>query len=741
MSVTKLGGKNITDLIAYVPNGIPTHSTDTGFGCIDGSATSVLGTKATTIAFGNNVWVMFGQRGMHAWSHDGDNWYSGRGPLAVSQRVAIPEYVTHAIYAGGQWVAATNKGNIYTGTDQHTWTLRTSPFGGTAISKVAYGNGYYVAVGAAGKWAYSTDGITWTLGATTVFTTSNIWGCWYHTASNRWVLVGASGLIATHDSVPTATQTSRTSGFGTTIIYDVTGSSTTLVCVGASGKNSYSTDGITWTLNTATTGTLVRIGWNATSAYFVAAQSAGSDQVWSNNNGVTWTITSVNSSLLTLQSFNTSSVPFAVNGTSRVATMMTNTPGGVYYQAYFTTTSTTYVVASVTPVVNMGAYSFQGPSASYVGRQGSTREAQQMIATKDGKILAIIGGRGANGSNPGYWKFLESNDNGVTWYSAKIKPDMVGSGIGSGVPTGTTSIGTPTFIKVINNIWFMGDNLGNLHTSYDGEVWCKELTLTAECGGIEYGNGYYHVYSSTPSSSTTVYTYRTTGSPIRFAQGNTGLTTTTFTANNLTIASAIVIGLEWSGDAWWMLTSAGILYKSTNDMTSIYTVNAAPSLTTYSGYAKGFDYSNGMFSILSDATTSANAWTTMYSTDGYNWSLPTLGNNSTAVSIPLGTALNMRSQMTQVIDGVPIYVSDSQQSSNLGLTTLVIKPLPTNTLLDGFGWSSGTVGGGAGVLSKFTKIGNSFWAVCSSENLTTDAGNISQSVYIGKIKASPVTKG
>jgi hypothetical protein len=46
------------------------------------------------------------------------------------------DYVTDAIYANGQWVAVTRLGRIFTGTNQHTWTERTSPFGGTYINKV-----------------------------------------------------------------------------------------------------------------------------------------------------------------------------------------------------------------------------------------------------------------------------------------------------------------------------------------------------------------------------------------------------------------------------------------------------------------------------------------------------------------------------------------------------------------------------------------------------------------------------
>ena len=736
MSVTKLGGKNVLDSIAYVPAGVPTHTTDTAFSVNDVSAAGAGSTKATHIAFGNNIWIMFGNRGMHAWSHDGDNWYSGRGPLAVSQRVAIPEYVTHAIYAGGQWVATTNKGNIYTGTDQHTWTLRTSPFGGTAISKIAYGNGYYVAVGAAGKWAYSTDGITWTLGATTVFTTSNIWGCWYHTPSTRWVLVGAGGLIATHDTNPTGTQTSRTNGFAGSIIYDVTGSSTTLVACGATGKNAYSTDGITWTQNTAVaSGNLCRIGYNATSAYFIMAQNGAIDQYWSNNNGVAWTTVNIHASFTTIP-FNTTSVPFGFNGTSRVATVQSNT-ASPYYQNYFTTTSTSYLTTSSTPVVNMGAISKSTTGSAYVSRSSSTRGGQQMIATKDGKTLAVLGAQSSGGgtTTAGYWKFLESNDGGLTWYCAKIKPDMVGSGIGSGVPTGTTSIGTPTFIKVINNIWFMGDNLGNLHTSYDGEVWCKEVTLASECGGIEYGNGYYHVYSSTPSGSTTVYTFRTNGSPIRFAQGNTGLTTTTFTANNLTIGSAAVIALKYANEAWWLLTSAGTMYKSTTDLSVIYSVSAANIPNT----VKSFDVSNGMFALVGNPSVGTNTWIVCLSTDGYSWLRPTLGDDGTGVA--KGIAVNMNPQMLQVIDGMPVIASDSLMSATTGLTTTIVKHKISTTLGDGMIFSNLTAGAGAAPVSTYTKIGNNFWAITQADNIVNEFGGISSGVYIGEVRATAVARG
>ena len=84
------------------------------------------------------------------------------------------------------------------------------------VPAAAAAGGLWVAVGQSGKLATSPDGVTWTQ-RTSGFGTSTI----YDAAHDglQWVAVGASGLLATSPDGITWTQ--RTSGFGTSIIYAV----------------------------------------------------------------------------------------------------------------------------------------------------------------------------------------------------------------------------------------------------------------------------------------------------------------------------------------------------------------------------------------------------------------------------------------------------------------------------------------------------------------------------------------
>jgi photosystem II stability/assembly factor-like uncharacterized protein len=142
------------------------------------------------------------------------------------------------------------------------WTaVETSSFGTTAINGIAYGSSKYVAVGASGKIAHSDDGTNWTAIVPTTTATStptgftanangNINGVIY--AGNQFIAYGNKGGMAysTNGTDWTAIAVgATTTGFTASqaingIAYN---GSNKYVAVGAAGVISTSGDGHTWT--------------------------------------------------------------------------------------------------------------------------------------------------------------------------------------------------------------------------------------------------------------------------------------------------------------------------------------------------------------------------------------------------------------------------------------------------------------------------------------------------------------
>ena len=161
------------------------------------------------------------------------------------------------------------------------WTTRTSNFGITAISSVAYANNLWVANGAGGTLRTSTNAITWVTRASN-FGASQINSAAY--ANNTWVAVGAGGALRT--STDTTTWVTRTSNFGTTIIYSVAYGNGLWVAGGAGGTLRKSTDTITWVTQNANFGSSLIATINYQNGIWVAGGAGGT--LRTSTDAVTW---------------------------------------------------------------------------------------------------------------------------------------------------------------------------------------------------------------------------------------------------------------------------------------------------------------------------------------------------------------------------------------------------------------------------------------------------------------------
>ncbi len=159
----------------------------------------------------------------------------------ASEKGSIAKPLSELVFGNGQFVAAGDKGDIFTSPDGVTWTQRTSPTT-SAIYDLAYGNGLYVAVGFLGKIFTSPDGVTWT--ARTSGTPSDLYGVTF--GAGGFVAVGSSGRVAT--SPDGITWTARTIS-GSPYFYGVTFGAGLYVARVWSGIMT-SPDGITWTAAT-----------------------------------------------------------------------------------------------------------------------------------------------------------------------------------------------------------------------------------------------------------------------------------------------------------------------------------------------------------------------------------------------------------------------------------------------------------------------------------------------------------
>lgn len=120
-------------------------------------------TSASSIAYGNGLWVVVGQGSLVAISINGINWYA----VPSSSIANIYNNPKKVAYGNGLWVVCSGTSGIAYSTSGTSWTQAESynilnDSAGVAYGKNNLGAGLWVAVGGNGvKIAYSTNGSKW----------------------------------------------------------------------------------------------------------------------------------------------------------------------------------------------------------------------------------------------------------------------------------------------------------------------------------------------------------------------------------------------------------------------------------------------------------------------------------------------------------------------------------------------------------------------------------------------------
>lgn len=231
------------------------------------------------IAFINNVFVVAAASGNLYSSTNGNSWTT-RSPSFGSS------LIYSVAFGNGVYVAGGAGGRLTSSTDLVTWTVRTSNFGTTIINGLAYGAGSYVAVGAAGRLTQSTDAVTWTV-RTSNFGTSAINRVRWFSTLNQFIAVGAGGRMTTSTDGVTWNAVT-TSGFGSSVIWEVTYYNGYYVASGAGGTIRYSTDAVTWNTPSWPSGqpSVILYALAAISGRLYAAGASGT--IFSSTDAVTW---------------------------------------------------------------------------------------------------------------------------------------------------------------------------------------------------------------------------------------------------------------------------------------------------------------------------------------------------------------------------------------------------------------------------------------------------------------------
>ena len=188
-----------------------------------------------------------------------------------------------------EWADGGAGGNYYNITAAGTYTvsLAAGLYSYASTAPVTVGG---VAVDGAGLANYAstitsiitTNGVDWTT-RTSGFGTTDIYEVTY--GDGLYVAGGESGTLTT--SPDGTTWTSRTSGFGTTRIVGVTYGDGVYVAVGEDGKLTTSTDGTTWTTRTSGFGSNGILGVTYGDGLYVAGGRGG--KLTTSTDGTTWT--------------------------------------------------------------------------------------------------------------------------------------------------------------------------------------------------------------------------------------------------------------------------------------------------------------------------------------------------------------------------------------------------------------------------------------------------------------------
>ena len=665
MAITRLSSSSsASGLTNAVPAGLG-YVTEVSFaqGGVDASGTATSnygGQNATTIAYGNDTWVMFGTRGAHAWSHNGTEWYSGRGPLPINQNAYYLDYVSSAVYAQNKWVVVTRLGKIFTGSDQHTWTERTSPFGGTYINKIKFGNGYFVAVANNGKFAYSTNGINWTLSNTAAFSSiHDIYALTYAAGTiNKWVMAGTNGRLAYSNADTPLAWTTNTAGFGThttvdgnSTVYDLEYNGSYIISVGANGRFSTSADGVFWDAKTQVSGNpeLHRVIWAASTAQWVAATAGSTSSYWSatgntfNASTVTYSTNYFGPNGSDMNNSQNQTIPLGTDGQTKVA-LMTYTSGDQFLQ-FTTSTSFTNLRSRIVNFGRCRETDASNPDSWQMTALPVGYGNLEMIAKGTNKILAFISAKRYFGG----FKFFESVDDGKTWYSAKFAVDPSGLGanlgIGSGPSSGTGSKLQISFLKIVNGVWFLGASNGTVYTSLDGEVWLSEFNVGSHIPiTVEYGNDFYVAISTDNQNF-----YRTNLKPNKVSGGTTTWQQISWNSNGVPGSSNPNSQeyspkfIKWVGKKWvggWTRTQQ--LYHSNDNGRYWRAIDGTPTNVVSMTGDRGTIWGNSTYTFTSTSTQMGDDFIFDYNNGMAITAAANSGNTSSHV-VPISVSNNVQS--------------------------------------------------------------------------------------------------
>jgi hypothetical protein len=237
------------------------------------------------VAYGSGKIVAVGGSGLISTSSDGTTWTARTSGFSTTAIYAV-------CFSGSLFVAVGGAGNLSTSQDGVTWTSRTSGFGtgvvggATNILGVTHGGTKYIIVGGKNTGntgiSYSSDGITWTPATSVEFVGTLAPRCAAY-GNGVYVVAGDNGKL--ESSSNGTAFTSRTSGFGTTVIESACFGNGIFLIGGQLGKLATSTDGITWSVTT--NGTADINGLTYSNGLFVAARPAG--VIETSPDGINWT--------------------------------------------------------------------------------------------------------------------------------------------------------------------------------------------------------------------------------------------------------------------------------------------------------------------------------------------------------------------------------------------------------------------------------------------------------------------
>ncbi len=195
--------------------------------------------NVVSLAYGNGTFAAVGDAGLVLTSGDGVNWTNqvvvknaggwriafGNGVFVAALGTKLysssnavdwivqtnPPSVTGLGFGGGQFVAGTGAGSIYTSADGFTWMQQNAPSGIVHVWTVSFGNGLYVAAGYyANSVLTSSDGVNWT-NRPTHFNGNSISsmifanGAFVAAADNGFMITSTNGI----DWVPQQTPASK----------------------------------------------------------------------------------------------------------------------------------------------------------------------------------------------------------------------------------------------------------------------------------------------------------------------------------------------------------------------------------------------------------------------------------------------------------------------------------------------------------------------------------------------------